>query len=336
MAEQIKISIIVPFYNSSGQIGSCIESILKQSFRNFELLLINDGSSDNSLEICKLYAKKDNRIKLYNQENKGAASARNLGIIKAEGEFIKFVDSDDEIPSDCLEKLISKGPADIIISGFVTKWKNQTIDNIPKYNVFHGNSEIIHFVSNLNIISCGAVWNKLYKRSIIIQNQIQFPLTTEDTGEDLLFNWHYYSCCNSLISIPEIVYFYKENPNSLTHYKNETNLKFIKRHLQLMSCLITISQYISKKYKIHSILKNYHNYFIDMILRRLYLSSSIVKKERLDMLCDFKSKLKDMTYNPIKESNGVVNKILTVFCYIPSVRISDLLISFVFSFKKNS
>ncbi len=99
------ISIIVPVFNSEKYISRCINSILEQTYGNFELIIINDGSKDKSLKICEEYQKKDRRIKVFNQENKGQAFARNVGLDNAKGEYISFIDSDDYVHSRFLEYL---------------------------------------------------------------------------------------------------------------------------------------------------------------------------------------------------------------------------------------
>ena len=97
------ISVIVPVYNAEKYISKCIDSILSQTFKDFELILINDGSTDNSDLICDKYASIDNRVKVFHKKNGGAGSARNLGIQKASGDWVMFVDSDDWIEPECLD-----------------------------------------------------------------------------------------------------------------------------------------------------------------------------------------------------------------------------------------
>ena len=107
MNDQILISIIVPIYNADKYLLTCIESILNQTYRRFELLLINDGSSDNSMNICELYLEKDQRVKLFHNNNSGVSSARNLGLHYAEGDWITCVDADEWIDSNALESYLS-------------------------------------------------------------------------------------------------------------------------------------------------------------------------------------------------------------------------------------
>ena len=121
----MKISIIVPVYNAEKYIGTCIDSILKQTYQNFELLLINDGSSDNSLEVLNQYSKKDKRIRVIDQKNIGVAKTRNKGIQLARGEYIAFIDNDDYIDEDYLEQFMNVCNNQDIVIGDIEEliWK---------------------------------------------------------------------------------------------------------------------------------------------------------------------------------------------------------------------
>ena len=113
----VKLSVIVPVYNTEKYLERCIDSIVNQTFKNVEILLINDGSTDNSIEICRRYEKNDERIKLINKQNSGVSETRNIGIENATGEFITFVDSDDEIALNMYEQMIgaaNEKDADIV------------------------------------------------------------------------------------------------------------------------------------------------------------------------------------------------------------------------------
>ena len=114
------ISIIMPVYNAEKYLNRSIESIMNQTYNNIEIILVNDGSTDNSLEICTSYQEKDNRIKLINQANKGVSFARNKGIDEATGDYIMFIDSDDYVEKNMIEDMVSKiteDDIDLVISG---------------------------------------------------------------------------------------------------------------------------------------------------------------------------------------------------------------------------
>ena len=106
MGKLVKLSIIVPVYNAEHFLDKCIKSVQSQTLQDFELILINDGSKDNSLEICKKHSQEDSRIIVFNQENSGQSKARNVGLENANGEYVAFLDSDDWVDSDYYEKLV--------------------------------------------------------------------------------------------------------------------------------------------------------------------------------------------------------------------------------------
>ncbi|MCR5506573.1 MAG: glycosyltransferase, partial [bacterium] len=116
-----KISVIIPVYNVELYLSQCLESIINQTYKNLEIILVNDGSKDSSIDICKAYVKKDKRIKYIYQKNMGLSASRNTGIKNATGDYIHFIDSDDYIPLDYYEKMISalgNSDADIVCGGF--------------------------------------------------------------------------------------------------------------------------------------------------------------------------------------------------------------------------
>lgn len=186
------VSIIVPVYNASATLCRCIDSILAQTFTDFELLLINDGSQDNSGAICDDYAAKDARVRVFHKENGGVSSARNLGLENAKGGWITFVDSDDWVANDYIENLyIPVGTGGNLIISFATLVYNNGELQIPS------NASLLleknHFQSlfvdyNLHIYT--SPWGKLYNRSIIDRNKMRF---CEDMhiGEDLFFLYSY-------------------------------------------------------------------------------------------------------------------------------------------------
>lgn len=332
MEKQPIVSVIVPVYNAQKFIDRCLKSIIRQTFKDFEIIIINDGSTDNSLEICKSYSLKDDRIRIFSQENGGAASARNAGIAKARGEYIKFIDSDDEITDDCLEKHLCYRYSDIVVSGFIMKWNNKTTKICPDKQILNNKADIINYISGLNIILRGSIWNKLYKKSIIIENNIIFPTSTHNVGEDYIFNWRYFSKCNSFVSVPETYYNYIENPNSLSHF-NYNEKPNVDNHLRLMQELLAIKPEIEKINGKFSF-SNCHNYFIDMVIRRLYLSNLVSTNERTEQLKIFKDLLSKSGYNPVSASNGILNKSISAAILIPSLKLSDAFISILFKIRR--
>jgi glycosyltransferase involved in cell wall biosynthesis len=217
------VSVIVPVYNSEKYLHNCIESIRNQSYKNFELILINDGSTDKSGEICNQYALRDNRIRVIHAKNNGPAAARNIGIENSKGEFIFFIDSDDFIENDALNLLIKsfrQHKADIIIGDF-RKIKKGIVENRNDIS-FSGNKlltkqDIIDYSRSYlkkpnKYLLFAFSWGRLFKSSIIKTNNIFFNPDLH-TFEDVAFNFYYLTYTNE-------VYFLKETIYSHTIYDN--------------------------------------------------------------------------------------------------------------------
>lgn len=179
-------TIIVPIYNAEKYLADCVESILAQSFTNFELLLIDDGSKDRSWEICKLYSEKDNRVRIFHKENAGVSSARNLGLDEAKGKWITFCDSDDWVEKDWLlqtTKIINENNPDIIRFGYIKeeKYKQKIIISDNNYQIYNV-SEMLKY--NTKYEYYGYLWNTIYRQSIL--KNVRFDETLS-LGEDHLF-----------------------------------------------------------------------------------------------------------------------------------------------------
>ncbi len=206
------ISIIVPIYNSEKWLKKCIESLISQTYTDIEIILINDGSKDNSLEICREYEAKDSRIVVIDKENGGVSKARNEGIKKANGEYIQFVDSDDYIEKDACEKLVSAIEGqDMAICGLKV-WKGEKLLRTPHLEdekcILRENIDVYFKLRKINLGPC----NKLYKKSIIKK------LFREDLslGEDTVFVLDYMRNVEKIRVIADCLYNVSlDNDNSL-------------------------------------------------------------------------------------------------------------------------
>lgn len=190
------ISIIVPVYKAEQYINRCIDSILAQTFTDWELLLVDDGSPDRSGEICDEYSKKDKRIMVLHKENGGVSSARNLGLKNAKGEWIAFVDSDDMLENTYLADFdIENGDADLYIQGY-KKIKNGKIVDVKNISCEENSFEgIVASSEDNNIINSPCF--KLFRTSIIKGNKILFDRHLS-IGEDHLFSLYYLLCINKI------------------------------------------------------------------------------------------------------------------------------------------
>lgn len=194
--DEIKITIIMPVYNVEEFVAKTIESVLSQSLSDFEFYAIDDGSPDKSGEICDEYAKKDSRFKVIHKENGGAPEARNIAIDLAKGKYIYFIDSDDWIETDYLEKMYNiaeTNNADVVITGFYMEYyqngndftyETNCDDNVYSKSEFRKNA---YKYFNNSLISLP--WNKLYKSERIKKDNIRFPKTKWD---DHHFNMEYF------------------------------------------------------------------------------------------------------------------------------------------------
>ncbi len=213
--ENVLVSVIVPVYNAEEYVSRCLTSILGQSYRNIEIIVINDGAKDSSLDICLEFARKDNRIKVLSTENKGAAAARNIGLGVAGGGYIVFVDSDDALESDFVETLLKAAElhsADICICGYKKNGKNCLIDE-------YGKTELItdrRVLGKALIVErrIGVMpWGKLYKRECI--GDIRF--VEGRTNEDDLFCHQVLSHCATVAKVNLPLYLYTVNNTGVTY-----------------------------------------------------------------------------------------------------------------------
>ena len=233
-----KVSVIVPIYNSEDVLDRCINSILNQTYRNIEIILINDGSTDKSINIMKKYEKLDDRIIVVDNINNGVSETRNIGVIKSSGEYIQFVDSDDYIELDMIEKnisiMINENP-DLIMSGLFldiesAKGIDTSIQTFEEIKCV-GKKEIAKSVLNrLDGTFVNSPVNKLYKSKIIKDNNIKMDKDI-DLGEDLIFNLEYLKFCNNIIFSKECYYHY------CMQLQDNLTFKYRGDQLQLMEVL---------------------------------------------------------------------------------------------------
>ncbi len=217
-----KISIIIPVYNVESYLKRCLDSIIAQSYRDFEVLLIDDGSNDSSPQICDEYALKDERIHVIHKENGGVSSARNAGLNLANGQYIAFVDSDDYIEADYLESLLKPFTEQSIQLSVCGYFFHSEIC-APKCMTLEGNS--MHYL----LFNCveypyieGYLWNKLYLSSIIRENHLQFNEKYR-MCEDTLFNFEYFQYVKNAYVVNEPLYHYIVRENSAMKKKPESN-----------------------------------------------------------------------------------------------------------------
>ena len=204
------ISIIIPVFNTENKLKDCLESVRNQSYKNFEAILIDDGSTDKSGEICNYYSSIDSRFKVIHCINSGVSKARNIGISVCQGDYIIFVDSDDKVKSNILKDMvenIEKYNSDVVITGitFIEK-ETMTKEILPEVCESLG-LNIWEYICKDSTGLFGYVANKLYKSSVIKDNNIRFD-ENKKIQEDLDFALTVYSHCKSFYLIDRSYYLY--------------------------------------------------------------------------------------------------------------------------------
>lgn len=260
------ISIVVPIYNSATYLGACIESLSNQTYKNLEIILVNDGSTDDSLDICNRYKNLDDRITIIDQKNKGVSSARNNGINVAKGEFIGFVDSDDFIDKGMYEELFDK----------INLEKSQCVALI-NFTVKARSSELISPISSYKAIEelfllqfPTSMWAYLYKAEIVKKTLVSIDI---HFFEDFYFNYNILKKISSISIHEGEFYHYRKNLQGANHQKiNNKVVSCLRIYKEIERDVISDKNLYDKSLFFHA------HFIISMILK-LSLSDSIVERD---------------------------------------------------------
>lgn len=315
------ISIIVPIFKVEQFLSRCIDSILNQTFTDFELLLIDDGSPDNSGTICDEYALKDKRIRVFHKKNGGVSSARNLGLDNAKGEWITFIDSDDWVKNNYLEKFCNNLTCDLIICGHQKFGCSNETQTIKQHDNFKVDSNLSIVWKNHAANQCFVYWYpwaKLYKNYIIQKKKIRFN-TEMIYSEDFCFVLEYMSYINeySFIASTDYQYYIEESRSNRykmdfsTYHKHLVNqnesLKKIEKRCGL---LITIRENLGKRF-----FNNFVSYILTIDNYKLYAKQ----------MCLYKNNMKDLESLSLLPNNKRFLKFNALFT-LPSLLSFSLLI----------
>lgn len=229
MNEEKRISIIIPIYNSERYLTECLDSVVNQTYRNLEIILVNDGSTDRSPEICRSYTQKDERIVFISQENAGGAVARNTGLRAARGEIVMFVDSDDMLTLDICEQVCREmQDYDLMIMNHQVFYSTEEIKDRLSGPTAHTQDLCDYSRENRvcfllgpkktdpTVLNLNTVWGKAYKRQFVEDYDIVFPVKIL-MGEDLLFNLLVFLKGLRVCRFPVKAYFYRYNHSSIVH-----------------------------------------------------------------------------------------------------------------------
>lgn len=218
------ISVIVPVYNVEEYLKQCLDSILEQTFSNYEVILINDGSTDSSGLICQEYAEKDSRIRYFEKENGGLSDARNYGIEQAQGEYLTFVDSDDFLDKMHLNVLYTalvSNNVDISIVNYANYQTSNATFYLHTFGEYYeknySSEELLDNLAILerNDLSFSTIWGKLYKRSVF--SFLRFPKGV--IGEDVALIYKIYTQVDKIVYAHKDTYIYRENDSGITKSK---------------------------------------------------------------------------------------------------------------------
>ena len=216
---QPTVSIIVPVYNAESTLPRCVDSILTQQYTDFELLLVDDGSTDSSGSLCDGYAAQDARVRAFHQENAGVSSARNLALGRARGTYLQFLDSDDWITADATRSLVRAAVehrCDLVIADFyrVVGERLSRKGDIDEDTVLTREGYAAHMMENPADFYYGVLWNKLYRREIVERHRLRMDPEIS-WCEDFLFNLEYIRHVRLVSAVPEAIYSYYKRKGSL-------------------------------------------------------------------------------------------------------------------------
>ena len=240
------ITVVVPAYNASSTIERCICSLLAQGIGEIEILLIDDGSTDDTLAICEAFARRDSRVKVFSKKNEGQGIARNYGLSLASGDYVAFVDSDDECSPDMYSTLLSEAldkSADIVFAGYADYLGRDRVAQHPALEfVLKDSLSISHYMADLvavpgqdSGIGCIGVWDGIYRRSVLLNGRVLFPSERTVYSEDLVFKLRALRCAECVCSISRSLYRYHLSSESFSKKTERAVLDRLKGLYNLLS-----------------------------------------------------------------------------------------------------
>ena len=299
------ISVIIPVYNVEKYLTKCVDSIINQTYKNLEIILVDDGSPDNCGKICDEYAKKDNRIKVIHKENGGLSSARNAGLDICKGEYICFIDSDDFVSLSFIEvlyKMIQINKTDIAQCNFLRFHDENEIANEGAISFefsqcsIYDNLEMQNNLFKTNQVISTVVWNKLYKRSVY--ENIRFP--NGKIHEDEFTTYIVFSKSENMCYISDELYYYRITDTSITGKAfNKARLDFIDA--------------FSEKKKFYK--NNYCHLFNKLVIRyqkylkEYFFDTQKYISDKKSIICSLKAKLHENCIDYMKCDVPIKNKI---------------------------
>ncbi len=265
------VSVIIPIYNVEQYLKKCLDSVVNQTYKNLEIILIDDGSTDSSYDICKQYQNNDSRIRLFHINNSGQSNARNLGIKESTGDYLYFADSDDYLHEDlisfCMEK-IEQNRLDTIMFNYTHVFSNgKEYEERPFSEIsidLTNQKSRMYFITNIFLpYKCGfEVWNRLYSAKVIKNNNLSFPIYKPVLGEDVCFNLKYLMYSRKALVTNKRLYYYRHREGSTISKVKDKNI--LERYVQISSDVFDLiskneeKSYIARHYYLIHILLLYH------------------------------------------------------------------------------
>lgn len=275
-----KVSVIIPVYNVGNYLRECLDSVINQTLKEIEIICVNDGSTDNSLEILQEYALKDNRITMISQENQGQGIARNKGIEISKGEYVLFIDPDDWIELKAIEFLYNyskKYNTDFVEFLFDRYLPEKDDFYTPKFdysykeNVIYTNNDLVKNIFRTPLLTC----NKIYKHDFLIKNNIRYD--NSRLGEDHIVTIKTRLLAERAAFFNKILYHYRVNPLSSCNSVSSTKLEIFNVIKRIKQELVDLQEFDSLK-------KDWSKYIIDFILWNCY-SVPQDMQEHFDQKC---------------------------------------------------
>ena len=318
------ITIIVPVYNTEKYLNRCIDSILSQTYRDFELLLIDDGSNDSCPKICDEYAAKDSRIRVFHKKNGGVSSARNLGLEHAKGDWITFCDSDDYVTEKLLEDYVAKlhYNADLYVQGYIDL-NGANLHKYFKEEFIKLDDGLIETEEIRKRALYSYLFNKMFRREIIQIHNIRFD-TSITMVEDTIFVFKYMNFISSVCHIATANYYYEINENSASnkiHSVDSWGAWFNASYSLFQPYLSINSEFANRE------LRHLWNSMIDAINNRYFIGTP--RRERVKMI----KYLKTIDTKPSGIYNLSTKGIISVSISFMPIVITDLLLYLFSKFK---
>lgn len=275
-----KVSIVIPIYNVEPYLNKCIESIVNQTYKDLEIILVDDGSTDNSPSICDAWEEKDKRVTVIHKENGGLSSARNTGLKVATGNYIMFEDSDDWVELNIVEKCverIEKDQSDLVIFGYKKVDENgKDLGNYTFGNETYTKEEMSNQLHKRILeMSFGYAWNKLYRLSVIKESGTINDSSIIDR-EDLYFNLQLFNHLRRISYLDCVGYFYLQRKTSLLHNSNLARLNGVSRFCNKMKQIKWGC--IEDEKRVFNM--NVLHYLSDCIIKNILWNKELSKKEK--------------------------------------------------------